>query len=139
MKASSPVQSMKDALRERMKRLRILETDFDETFARSSGPGGQNVNKVSTSVTLKHRPSGLAVTVQDSRSQAINRQLARERLLDALERVRHEKSAALKAAASKIRRQKSKRPRGLKQRILDTKKRRGTVKKGRQKMKDSGD
>ena len=139
MKAPSPVQSIKDAIHDRMKRLRILETDLDESFARSSGPGGQNVNKVSTSVTLKHRPTGLAVTVQDSRSQAINRHLARERLLDALERVRHEKSAALKAEASKIRRQKSKRPRGLKQRILDTKKRRGTVKKGRQKMKDSGD
>jgi len=130
---------MKDVLQDRMKRLRIREEDLDECFTRSSGPGGQNVNKVSTSVTLKHRPTGLAVTVQDSRSQAINRQLARERLLDALERVRHEKSASLKAAASKIRRQKSKRPRGLKERILKTKKKRSTVKKGRQKMKDSGE
>jgi len=137
MKASSPVQSIKDALRERMARLRIFEDDLEESFARSSGPGGQNVNKVSTAVTLRHRPTGHAVTVQDSRSQAINRQLARERLLDAVERARHEKSEARKAAAAKIRRQKSKRPRGLKERILKTKKRRGAVKKWRGRVDSS--
>lgn len=137
MKTSSPVQSIKDAIRERMTRLRISEDDIEESFARSSGPGGQNVNKVSTSVTLRHPPTGLAVTVQDSRSQAVNRQLARERLLDAIERTRHEKFQARKAAAAKIRRQKSKRPRGLKERILETKKRRGAVKKWRGRV-DSG-
>src|SRR5262249_31741714 len=64
----------------RMKQLGIHQPDLEETFARSSGPGGQNVNKVSTAVTLRHRPSGLSVTVQDSRSQAGNRELARQRL-----------------------------------------------------------
>src|SRR5262245_17278131 len=62
----------------RMKQLGIHQPDLEETFARSSGPGGQNVNKVSTAVTLRHRPSGLSVTVQDSRSQAVNRKLARQ-------------------------------------------------------------
>ncbi len=62
---------------------RLPEDELEETFARSSGPGGQHVNKVSTAVTLRHRPSGLSVTVQDSRSQMRNRQLARERLFAA--------------------------------------------------------
>src|SRR6059058_3956832 len=77
--------STDDALRERMARLGVREGEIEETFARSSGPGGQHVNKVSTAVTMRHRVSGLAVTVQDSRSQAINRQLARSRLLDKIE------------------------------------------------------
>src|SRR5436305_1928333 len=76
---------MKDSAAERMLKLGIRDVDLDETFARSSGPGGQNVNKVSTAVTLRHRPSGISVTVQDSRSQAMNRKLARERLIDAIE------------------------------------------------------
>ena len=58
----------------------LNERDLEETFSHSSGPGGQNVNKVATRVTLRHRPSGLFVIVQDTRSQADNRQLARERL-----------------------------------------------------------
>ena len=70
------------SLDQRMKGLGILESDLEEIFARSGGPGGQNVNKVSTAVTLRHLPSGLSVTVQDSRSQALNRKLARERLCD---------------------------------------------------------
>ena len=71
---------------EHLARLGLEAGDFEESFARSGGPGGQHVNKVSTAVTLRHRPSGLAVTVQDSRSQSANRSLARERLLAAIEK-----------------------------------------------------
>src|SRR5262252_10770900 len=83
-----------DPVDERMRSLGIRDIDLEETFARSSGPGGQNVNKVATAVTLRHRPSGMSVTVQDSRSQATNRKLARERLLDAIEAARESKQAA---------------------------------------------
>ena len=78
---------------ERLARLGLDAADFEEKFARSSGPGGQHVNKVSTAVTLRHMPTGAAVTVQDSRSQSMNRQLAWERLLDAIETQRREAKA----------------------------------------------
>jgi protein subunit release factor B len=117
----------------RLARLRLDAADFDEKFARSSGPGGQHVNKVSTAVTLRHAPTGVSVTVQDSRSQSMNRQLAWERLLDAIERQRREERAAQKSELEKKRRQNRKRPHGLKMRILEAKKRRSNVKKLRAK------
>ena len=120
----------------RMRRLGIEAGDLEESFARSSGPGGQHVNKVSTAVTLRHRPSGVSVTVQDSRSQARNRALALERLLETLERQREEKRAAQKAAASAHRRRNSPRPPRLKRKILEHKRNRSQLKKLRAKPVD---
>jgi protein subunit release factor B len=119
------------AVKERIAALGLAETEFEEKFARSSGPGGQHVNKVSTAVTLRHVPSGVAVTVQDSRSQSMNRQLAWERLLGAIERQRNEERAAVRSAAEKKRRQNAKRPWGVKQRILESKRRRSATKRMR--------
>lgn len=112
-----------------MRKAGIRQADLEETFARSAGPGGQNVNKVATAVTLRHRVSGTSVTVQDSRSQATNRKLARERLVAAVEKSQREARAARIAQHEKIRRQNSPRPRGLKRRILETKRKRSTLKK----------
>ena len=124
----------KDSVVERMARLGIHDVDLEETFARSSGPGGQNVNKVATAVTLRHRPSGVSVTAQDSRSQAVNRKLARERLLDAIESAREERRAAEIAEREKARRRKSPRPAALKKKILEGKRKRGELKRQRAKI-----
>jgi len=124
-----------DSIDQRMAELGIRESDLEESFARSSGPGGQNVNKVSTAVTLRHLPSGISVTVQDSRSQAVNRKLARERLLDAIESARERQRIAEIAKREKERRRKSPRPGALKKRILESKRRRAELKKQRTKIK----
>ena len=124
-----------DSLADRMRKLDISEADLEESFARSSGPGGQNVNKVSTAVTLRHLPTSISVTVQDSRSQAVNRKLARERLFDAIENVREEQRMTEIAQREKERRRKSPRPAALRKKILESKRRRGDLKKQRTQIK----
>ena len=124
----------KHSLAEQMVLLGVREADLEETFARSSGPGGQNVNKVATAVTLRHRLSGISVTVQDSRSQALNRKLARERLLDAIETAREERRVAKIAKREKERRRKSPRPPALKRKMLESKRKRAELKRQRAKV-----
>ena len=121
-------------VRDRMRKLGIRDVDLEESFARSSGPGGQNVNKVATAVTLRHRPSGISVTVQESRSQVVNRKLARERLLDAIESAREECRMAEITKRERERRRKSPRPGALKRKILESKRKRGDLKKRRAKV-----
>ena len=120
----------------RVARLGLEPDDFDESFARSSGPGGQHVNKVSTAVTLRHRPSGLAVTAQDSRSQSANRELARTRLLDAIEQRRAQERQARIDAREKLRRQNAPRPRAVKRRMVQSKRHRAEIRAARRSRGD---
>ena len=124
------------SLDQRMQRIGIREADLKETFARSSGPGGQNVNKVATAVTLRHLPSGISVTVQDSRSQGQNRKLARERLLTAIEERQRAARRTRIAAREKERRRKSPRPPALKRKILESKRKRSELKKQRARIEN---
>jgi len=109
----------------------LNETELEEIFERSSGPGGQNVNKTSTKVILRHVPTGISVTIQDTRSQAQNRELARGRLLQALNNRAREAKQAERHAREKIRRQKRPRPPRVKARILENKRHRATIKQRR--------
>ena len=114
----------------------LNEAELEETFSRASGPGGQNVNKVSTRVTLRHLPTNVSVTVQDSRSQGMNRQLARERLLAALQQREREAANAARQIREKLRRQNAKRPRAARERMLETKHHRSRIKQDRRRRDD---
>jgi peptide chain release factor len=107
------------ALEARLRTLQIHEQDLEETFIRSSGPGGQHVNKTSTCVRLVHRPSGLSVKVQSSRSQGLNRFLARRLLADRLEQQLRGAESPQEQQRDKIRRQKQRRGRRTKQRLRE--------------------
>ena len=127
-----PVSLEKESqLAARMAALDVREADIDESFVRSGGHGGQNVNKVSTCVMLLHRPTGVQVKCQETRQQGMNRFVARRLLLDKIEEKKNGFIAAQRAEIEKIRRQKRKRSRRAKNRMLADKSHQGEKKTAR--------
>jgi len=118
-------------LESRLRARGIRKEDVIEKFLRSSGAGGQNVNKVSTAVYLKHLPTGIEVKMQQERSQALNRFLAWRLLLEKIEEQILQKKSRKRQAIEKIRRQKRKRSRRAKEKMLGEKKKRSALKQQR--------
>jgi protein subunit release factor B len=104
------VTSQKEAeLLTRMERCGVREGDLDESFIRSGGPGGQHVNRSATCVYIKHRPTGLEVKMQKSRSQALNRFYARRRICELIEEKSGDIVSAEEVKRDKLRKQKARR------------------------------
>ncbi len=118
-----PVSAAKEReLREQIEVLGIREADILESFIRSSGKGGQHVNKTSTCVYLRHIPTGIEVKCQEERSQALNRYRARVLLVKKIEMMVRGKESEEIQKIEKIRRQKRKRSKRAKEKMLAVKK-----------------
>ena len=121
-----------DALRQKMERLGIFEKDLVEKFVRSSGHDGQNVNKTSTCVYLKHIPTKVEVKCQKERSQGMNRYFARKILADKIEAMILGEESEEQQKIAKIRRQKRKRSKRAKEKMLEEKRQQSQKKASRQ-------
>jgi protein subunit release factor B len=120
----------------RLRALGIDETDLEESFVHSGGKGGQNVNKVATCVVLRHRPTGTAVKCQRERSQGRNRVVARQLLADKIETLRLGRASARAQETARIRRQKRRRSRRSKEKMLAAKHARTDTKLARTRVRD---
>src|SRR3989338_4401376 len=121
-------------LEDRFNHLGIKPHDIQEHFVRSSGPGGQKLNKTASCVVLRHIPTGLEVKCQTTRSQATNRFLARRRLIEKIEACLFKKKSEAQKLKEKIRRQKRRRSRRAQEKRLNEKKGVSEKKKTRQKV-----
>jgi len=129
-------KTKEDALQIKMARLGIREDDIEEKFIRSGGKGGQKVNKTATCVYLKHRPTGIDVKCSDERYQALNRFLARRRLVNKIETLILREQSEDRKRVEKIRRQKRKRSKRAKEKMLREKKKRAEKKDLRRRITD---
>ncbi|MCB0359173.1 MAG: peptide chain release factor-like protein, partial [Bdellovibrionales bacterium] len=122
----------------RMQELAIDESDIEEKFIKGSGPGGQKINKTSSCVYLCHRPSGIEIKCQQTRSQALNRFHARRELCERIAAEQLGKKTKRQAAAEKVRRQKRRRSRRAKATIRAEKEHRSQL-KSRRKPPEGGE
>lgn len=135
-----PVSPQKEQdLLARMARLGVREQDLEETFIRGSGPGGQHVNKTATCVVLVHRPSGISVRCQASRSQGLNRFYARRILVEKIERQQLGEASAEQQRIEKIRRQKRKRSKRAKAKMIEDKRQQSLKKAARGRVRANHD
>lgn len=118
----------------RLLRLNIEPGDIREDFIRGSGSGGQKINKTSSCVRLTHLPSGVTVRCQEARGQFQNRIRAWQMLCEKFEEIRVKEDLEKRQAREKKKRQKRGRPYKVKQKILDSKKKRSLIKKQRKKV-----
>lgn len=120
-----------DRLEEKMKSLGIRDEDLLEKFILGSGKGGQKVNKTSSCVYLKHLPSGIEIKCQRERSRELNRYYARQELCERLIEAESKEKSERQQVIEKLRRQKKRRSRRSKEKMLQEKKGRSEIKQGR--------
>ena len=125
-----------DALLRRMEKLGIHESDLIEKFILGSGSGGQKINKTSSCVYLKHLPTSLEVKCQRDRSREMNRYIARKDLCEQLEEIQLKEKSSRQMEIEKIRRQKKRRSRKSKEKMLEGKRNRSEIKENRQRTED---
>ena len=119
----------------RLAALGVRPGEVDERFIRGAGPGGQKINKTSSTVVLRHLPTGIEVRCQRERSQAQNRQVARTELCDRIEAAQAQERLTAQNEREKARRQNSPKPRSLKRKFVESKRRRAGIKSGRSKQR----
>jgi protein subunit release factor B len=122
-------------IQRRLDTLGVIPADVEEKFVRGSGPGGQKINKTSSTVCLRHVPTGVEVRVQRERSQAANRELAWQELCEKLETALRDAEAARRAAVEKERRRKRPKSRAQKRRMVETKRQRRVAKDQRSRVR----
>jgi peptide chain release factor len=119
------------SLRRRFVSLAVRPEDVEERFIRGSGAGGQKINKTSSTVWLRHAPTGIEVRCQRERSQTTNRLIAWLELADKLAARRNEAAQQAQGARELVRRQKRQKSRGQKVRMIEGKKHRARTKADR--------
>ena len=113
---------------EKLAALGVSASEVEEKFVRGTGPGGQKINKTSSTVWLRHGPTGIEVRCQRERSQTANRAVAWAELVAKLEARKARAAAAVVDAREEERRRNRPKSRGQKLRMIQSKKHRAGIK-----------